>query len=578
MLAHHFAQAAPVERPGPRDRLRAGRRPARGPAAGLGGGRAALPRGAAGARARRARSTTTCAPSCCSPWAPPRTARGWRRRRARRSTRRSARRAQLGDAGAAGARRAGRGGAVVGAVALGPGAGGAARRGAGRRCPRRTRRCARGCSPGMSLELYYAGEPELRLSLSRGGRGDRAPDRRPAHAGDVPRRPPLRAVAAGERRGAAGGRGRAAARGRGDRRPGARAAGRRLDDHRPDGARRHRGRRHPDRRRLEARRGAPPADLAVVDVAVPRRAGAARRATSTTPSGSPRRRWRSASAARPRTPCTTTRRRCSTSAASRAGSAEVEGAVRGFIELYPAIPAWRAALALMLVELGPPGRGARRVRGGRRGRLRGLPARRQLADRDHADWPRCAARWRDALARRGALRAAASRTRAATSSSAATRPATAPPRACSACSPSAPGRVRAPSAAERALRWARAQRMQASCRELRRPPPWQRAGTPGVAYAGDAAPRRSPRPPATARARAREVLAAHRASVGRGALGRWSCSTERGAAARARAVRTFRPLARPLGAARRPAKWPSPSRAATRPGGELVRRRALRSA
>ncbi|HET6547164.1 MAG TPA: hypothetical protein VFG79_01820, partial [Solirubrobacter sp.] len=34
--------------------------------------------------------------------------------------------------------------------------------------------------------------------------------------------------------------------------------------------------------------------------------------------------------------------------------AEVEGAVRGFIELYPAIPAWRAALALMLVELGRP--------------------------------------------------------------------------------------------------------------------------------------------------------------------------------------------------------------------------------
>lgn len=34
--------------------------------------------------------------------------------------------------------------------------------------------------------------------------------------------------------------------------------------------------------------------------------------------------------------------------------AEVEGAVRGFIELYPAIPAWRAALALLLIELGRP--------------------------------------------------------------------------------------------------------------------------------------------------------------------------------------------------------------------------------
>jgi DNA-binding SARP family transcriptional activator/tetratricopeptide (TPR) repeat protein len=34
--------------------------------------------------------------------------------------------------------------------------------------------------------------------------------------------------------------------------------------------------------------------------------------------------------------------------------AEVEGAVRGFIELYPAIPAWRSALALLLLELGRP--------------------------------------------------------------------------------------------------------------------------------------------------------------------------------------------------------------------------------
>ena len=34
--------------------------------------------------------------------------------------------------------------------------------------------------------------------------------------------------------------------------------------------------------------------------------------------------------------------------------AEVEGAVRGFIELYPAIPAWRGALALLLIELGRP--------------------------------------------------------------------------------------------------------------------------------------------------------------------------------------------------------------------------------
>ena len=109
--------------------------------------------------------------------------------------------------------------------------------------------------------------------------------------------------------------------------------------------------------------------------------------------------------------------------------AEVEGAVRGFIELYPAIPAWRSALALLLVELGARRRRAPSSSAGR-GRLRGVPARRQLADRDHA-------------AGRGVRRAAATRraprsstscsrpTRAATWSSAATRPTTAPPRGCS---------------------------------------------------------------------------------------------------------------------------------------------------
>src|SRR6185437_4406076 len=33
---------------------------------------------------------------------------------------------------------------------------------------------------------------------------------------------------------------------------------------------------------------------------------------------------------------------------------ELEEAVRGFIGLYPAIPAWRAALALLLLELDRP--------------------------------------------------------------------------------------------------------------------------------------------------------------------------------------------------------------------------------
>ena len=42
--------------------------------------------------------------------------------------------------------------------------------------------------------------------------------------------------------------------------------------------------------------------------------------------------------------------------------AEVEGAVRGFIELYPAIPAWRGALGAAADRARAPGRGARRVR------------------------------------------------------------------------------------------------------------------------------------------------------------------------------------------------------------------------
>ena len=65
--------------------------------------------------------------------------------------------------------------------------------------------------------------------------------------------------------------------------------------------------------------------------------------------------------------------------------AEVEGAVRGFIELYPAIPAWRGALALLLIELGRPDEARAEFEQRRRGRLRRLPQRRELADRDHAD-------------------------------------------------------------------------------------------------------------------------------------------------------------------------------------------------
>ena len=130
----------------------------------------------------------------------------------------------------------------------------------------------------LALELYYSGDPERRLALSEQAVDLARAARRPAHAGHLPRRPPLRAVAAGERQRAARGGGRAAARGRADRRPGARARGRGLDGGRPARARRRAGRRHPDRRRLEARRGAAAADLALVDVAAALHARAARRA------------------------------------------------------------------------------------------------------------------------------------------------------------------------------------------------------------------------------------------------------------------------------------------------------------
>ncbi len=72
------------------DRLRARRRPPRRPDAGLGGGRACTTAPRCGRASSPARSTTTCAASCCSRSAPPRIARGWRRTRVRRSRPRSA--------------------------------------------------------------------------------------------------------------------------------------------------------------------------------------------------------------------------------------------------------------------------------------------------------------------------------------------------------------------------------------------------------------------------------------------------------------------------------------------------------
>ena len=155
--------AGRAARPG--DRLRAGRRAPRRPAAGLGGGGAALPGGAAGARAggrgRRPRARRAAARAGRVGGAGGHGGGGARDVPAPRS----GPRAQLGDPVLLDARRARRGRAVVGAVALGPGARRAARRGARRRSPEedsplRARLLAR-----MSLELYYAGEPELRLAL-----------------------------------------------------------------------------------------------------------------------------------------------------------------------------------------------------------------------------------------------------------------------------------------------------------------------------------------------------------------------------------------------------------------------------
>ena len=131
----------------PRDRLRAGGRPARRPDARLGGGRAALPRGAAGARAgrrgrrHRARRAAAGAGRVRGP-------RGARGRGARDVPGRDPHRAPARRRGAADAGRAGRGRPVVGA-ARGPIRGGwrcSTRR--WRRSRTTTRRCARGCSRG----------------------------------------------------------------------------------------------------------------------------------------------------------------------------------------------------------------------------------------------------------------------------------------------------------------------------------------------------------------------------------------------------------------------------------------------
>ena len=64
--------------------------------------------------------------------------------------------------------------------------------------------------------------------------------------------------------------------------------------------------------------------------------------------------------------------------------AEVEEAVRGFIAKYPAVPAWRCTLALLHLELGREDAARAEFEALAARGLRHAPARRQVADRDHA--------------------------------------------------------------------------------------------------------------------------------------------------------------------------------------------------
>ena len=170
---------------------------------------------------------------------------------------------------------------------------------------------------------------------------------------------------------------------------------------------------------------------------------------------------------------------------------EVEEGVRGMIGLYPAVPAWRCSLALLQLELGPGGGRRGGVRDGRRGRLRHAPARRELADRDHAAGGglRPAGRRRP---RRRAVRGAGALRRAQRARRAAARPATARRPATWARSPrrSATGRARRTTSPRRSRctrRWARARSSRARSSRGRR---WSsRAGTPARRAGGS--PRRS---------------------------------------------------------------------------------------
>ena len=245
-LAHHFALAAPVDRP---ERavdfaLAAGRRADRLLAweEAAGHYRAALrARELAGATDDRLRCELLLAlgdvAGARGHGREPRDVRAGRRRRAgaRRPGAARPRGARLRrPVVAARARRGGCRGAAAG------GARGARRRGLA---------AARAAAGPAGARALLRGRPRPAAgAVGRGGRAGAAA-RRPDGARDVPRRAPLRALAARDRARAAGGRGGAAAAGGGGRRSRARARGRRLDRRRPARAGRRRRRRHPDRGR-----------------------------------------------------------------------------------------------------------------------------------------------------------------------------------------------------------------------------------------------------------------------------------------------------------------------------------------
>ena len=356
-------------RAGARHRLRARRRPPRRPPAGLGGGGRALPR-----RRMRARQATTAGDRTggraaagarrvarSAPGSSRRARRSPRPRRARARARRPRRcsRARRSASPGRGRRWAREDPEVVAVLEE-------ALQGLGEEdSPLRARLLAR-----LSLELYYAGRARAADAAERGG-GRRSP------AGSATRRTlaaastPATTRCGGPRTSRSASRSRAscgaiAAEHRGPR---ARARGRGLDGRGPARARRRRRRRHPDRGRARARRGRAPAAVPLVDVAVPLHARPARRATST----------RAEQLA------------AETLAIGQRGHAEnalhyyamamfnirreqgrlgeVEDAVARFIEMYPAIPAWRCSPGADARRAGP-----RRRRRARRSRASRRPA------------------------------------------------------------------------------------------------------------------------------------------------------------------------------------------------------------